>query len=697
MDMINTVIGTPLGYVMYFCMRLVKNYGLAIILFTLISKIVLLPLSLWVQKNSIKMVKLRPELNELNAKYIYDKDKFYDAQIDLYKREKYHTFAGVVPLLIRIPLILGVINVIYNPMLHLLHMDQAVISAFQEKAEVILAQEDLGSSAQLRIMELIKSDEYAGEFLALQAELPNADLQETVDEIRALDMNFLSIDLTAVPWPGFGVLWIIPILSGLSSWVMCYLQNRVNVLQIEQGFWGKWGMAIFLTVFSLYFAFVVSAGVGLYWIASNVFAIAQMYLMNAVFDPKKYIDYERLEASKAALAKAKEQMPKKSRKLFDRSPEHKKEKEDYRRFFRVPAEDMRIVFYSEGSGFYKYYKDFIDEILASSDEKIHYVTSDFGDAVFRTRNDRILPYYIGETKLISLMMKIAADVVVMTMPDLQNFHIKRSLVRNDVKYVYALHGPDSINLTMRKGSVDHYDVILCAGPQMVEEIRETERVYGLPKKKLIKCGYPLIDDMIAAYGREAHTEKSDKTILIAPSWQPENMIDSCIDEILDRLKDVGCKIIVRPHPQHIRHRREYIESLRRRYSYEGSPIVFQLDFSSNDTVFNADLLITDWSGIAFEYSFTTKRPSLFINTPMKVMNEEWEKISVVPSTITLRSEVGVSLDVDRLGEIGSVARDLLAHSREYAEKIERCLGEYIYHVGESGKVGARIILKQVRR
>lgn len=697
MDIINTLIGTPLGYVMYFCMNFVKNYGMAIIIFTLISKIVLLPLSLWVQKNSIKMVKIQPELNELNAKYIYDKDKFYDAQIDLYKREKYHTFAGIIPLLIQIPLILGVINVIYNPMQHLLHMDSAVISAFQQKAEMILEEEDLGSSAQLRIIELVNSDEYVGEFLALEPVFPNVDVQKNVNEIRALDMNFLSLDLTAIPLPGFSALWIIPILSGLSSWIMCYLQNKVNVLQIEQGFWGKWGMAIFLTLFSLYFAFVVSAGVGLYWIASNAFAIAQMYLMNAIYNPQKYIDYERLEASKTLLAKAKEQLPKKSRKLFDNSPEHKKENEDYKRFFKVPEDDMKIVFYSEGSGFYKYYKDFIDEILATSSYNIHYVTSDFNDAVFKMNNNRIIPYYIGDTKLISLMMKITADVVVMTMPDLQNFHIKRSLVRSDVKYVYVLHGPDSINLTMRKGSVDHYDVVLCSGPQMVEEIRETEKVYGLPKKKLIKCGYPLIDDMIADYESEAHTENPVKTVLIAPSWQPDNIIDSCIDEILSNLQGSGCKIIVRPHPQHIRHRKEYIDSLKSKYSYEGSPIEFQLDFSSNSTVFNADLLITDWSGIAFEYSFTTKRPSLFINTPMKIMNEEYQKISIVPSTLTLRSEVGESLDVDKIGEINSVVDHLLNHNREYAEKIAKCLDEYIYHVGESDKVGARIILKQIKQ
>ena len=70
-----------------------------------------------------------------------------------------------------------------------------------------------------------------------------------------------------------------------------------------------------------------------------------------------------------------------------------------------------------------------------------------------------------------------ADMVIMTMPDLQNFHIKRSYVRKDVEYVYVPHGLDSLNLTMRTGSVDHYDAVLCVGPNQKEEIKKTEEVY----------------------------------------------------------------------------------------------------------------------------------------------------------------------------------------------------------------------------
>ena len=87
---------------MYFCYYLVHNYGLAIILFTLISKIVLLPVSVWVQKNSIKMVKMQPEINRIKAKHFGDADRIADEQSKIFKREKYNPLASLIPLAVQI-------------------------------------------------------------------------------------------------------------------------------------------------------------------------------------------------------------------------------------------------------------------------------------------------------------------------------------------------------------------------------------------------------------------------------------------------------------------------------------------------------------------------------------------------------------------------------------------------------------------
>ena len=136
---------------MWVCYWICKNYGLAIILFTVLTKVILFPINIWVQKNSIKMVKLQPEVNQIMARHVGNKDKAAEEQMALYKREHYRPMVGMIPMLIQIPIILGLISVVYNPLQHLLHMDPQIISAFVAEATQLTGME-LGSTAQLKVI-----------------------------------------------------------------------------------------------------------------------------------------------------------------------------------------------------------------------------------------------------------------------------------------------------------------------------------------------------------------------------------------------------------------------------------------------------------------------------------------------------------------------------------------------------------------
>ena len=107
-------------------------------------------------------------------------------------------------------------------------------------------------------------------------------------------------------------------------------------------------------------------------------------------------------------------------------------------------------------------------------------------------------------------------------------------------------------------------------------------------------------------------------------------------------------------------------------------------------------MITDWSGIAYEYAYTTQKPVLFINTPMKVMNPEYQKIDVVPLNISLRSEIGSSLDLNCLNEIGTYVEQLLDRKDVYYDKIGAFIREYVYNLGCSASVGGQYIVKSLQ-
>lgn len=684
MDIMNTIIGTPLGYLMYFCYSLFRNYGAAVILFTLLTKVVMFPISLLVQKNSIKMVKMKPQLDMLRYQYVDDNDAFLDAQTALYKKERYNPMAGVVPLLLQIPIIFGLLDVVYKPLKHLLHLAPSLQSAFVERtAELLgLTVDELGSTAQLAVVERVKAvpDSFA--------DLPGA--AEAVTRIQELNMTLLGVNLAETPnVHTLDALFLIPVLAGLSALLMCWVQNKVNVLQIEQNKLSQWGMTAFMIAFSSFFAFIVPAGVGLYWTFGNLFSIAVMFLCNAVYSPRKYINYDMLEEMKRAAAEDK-----------TRQKENAALAKKYYKEFFAPENkgNMKIMFYSEGSGFYKYFRALIEALLRDTDLTIHYVTSDPEDAIFQKNEPRIKPYYVDETRLISLMMKLEADMVVMTTPDLEKYHIKRSRVRENVEYVFMDHGCSSDNMLYRTGALDNYDTLLVVSREQAIEARAIEKLRHVKKKRIIECGYGLIDDMIAAYEAMDKTPNDKKTILIAPSWQYDNIMDSCLDDLVSALYGRGYRIVIRPHPQYVRRFPMQMKEIIQRYrDRAGDDFIIETDFSSNVTVYTADLVITDWSGIAFEFSFTTDKPSLFINTQMKVVNEDWQKIPLVPFDITARSKVGRQVEKSQVKDLAPVVEELLAHQEDYRERIAALKQQHFYHLGHSGEVGAQYIIHRLER
>lgn len=625
------VINNASAWIMKQCYELCQNYGFAIILFTLLSKIILLPLSIWVQKNSIKMVKMQPEINFMKVKFFGDTDAIIEEQAKIFKREKYKPLASLFPTVAQLLLLMTVIGAINKGM-----------------------------------------------------------------EDPTLNMNFFGIDLSLNPSVKGGWLILSPVAAGLSAWLMAAAQNASNVIQAEQSKLSKYGMLAFSVALSLYLGWFVPVGVALYWVASNLLSIVQLYLLNLAINPKKYVDYDELEKSKAALAELEHLGDNtKKRKLFG-DPLRKRERADYKKFFSVV--NKHLVFYSESNGFYKYYKGMIEYILAHTNIVIHYITSDPDDKIFEMAKteEKIRPYYIEEKKLITLMMKMDADVVVMTMPDLENFHIKRSYLRKDIEYIYIPHGIDSLNAMMRTGSMDHYDTVFCVGKHQKEEIEKNEIVYNSKKKKLIDWGYSLLDEMREDYEKIKDRKNEQTTILIAPSWQKDNIVDSCLEEILNNLSGKEYKIIVRPHPQHVRHKKAYMEQLKEKYKDDPN-IEIQTDFSSNSTVFEADLMITDWSGITYEYAYTTQKPVLFINTPMKVMNPEYTKIDTVPINILLRDEIGCSVDTDKLDTVAEKVDMLLREKDAYYDKIGGFIDEYVYNLGTSAEVGAKYMIEAVKR
>lgn len=662
---------------MKWCWELLGNYGLAIILFTLCTKIILLPVSVWVHKNSIKMVTIQPDINFIKAKYYGDRDRIAEEETKLYKKIGYSPFASVVPLLLQLLLLSAVVYIVKQPLTSILHISGDTVEALARSF-------GLEESDQLGVIRMIQSG----------AET-DTSLSAVVSQIKSFDLSFAGFSLGVEPYKTWGIYTLVPVIAGASSLLLCWVQNAINVLQAEQSKLNKYGMTVLSVGISLSLGFFVYSGVALYWVASNLFAIVQQLVLNAVINPKKYVDYSKLEESRAALADIERLGD--GKKDVKAKENAKRERADYKRFFKIV--NKHFVIYSERSGFYKYYEALISELKKrAKNMTIHYVTSDPDDAIFRLAetDPTIKPYYIGQKKLITLMMRMDADIVAMTTPDLDNYYIKRSLVRKDVEYIYVPHDMMSVHMGFRKAALDHFDTIFCTGEHVAREVRKTEEVYSLPEKTLVKFGYPLEEKLEKAYEDMDKTPHAKREILIGPSWQEDNLLDSCVDTLIEQLMCEENHIIVRPHPEYVKRYPEKIKLLTEKYA--GVPdekLTFELDFTTNKSTYSSDLLITDWSAIAYEFCFSTKKPVLFVNTKMKMENPEWEKLGLTPAEIYLRDKVGVALEKSELDRTKTVADELMSSGEKYKEKITALLHEHLYSYGTNGAEGAKYILRRL--
>lgn len=615
-----------LSYIVQPCYDLTGNWWLSILLFTVIIKIILMPLALWCQWNSIVMVKMMPELNRIKVKYFGDAETIGEKQQQLNKKHHYHPMLSLIPLAVQILILFGLVEVIHG-----------------------------------------------------------------ITDNGAPGTEFLGM----VPVEDGGMSWIMPLLAGLSAVAMGFAQNRINPLQREQSRMEKNTTNGLSIVLSLVLGVYVAAGMAFYWICSNLMAIVVQALCNLCIKPAKHIDYTELAQSRVEL-EALNAFAKRTTPWYKRDPLAKREKQDYKRFMNVV--NKHIVFYSERSGFYKYFQGAIEWLLAHSDLTIHYITSDPNDQVFelQKREPRIMPYYISDRRLITLMMKLDADVVAATLDDLENFYLKRSYIRKDVEYVYLYHHMTSTHLVASRTSLDHYDTILCVGPHQKRELERARELRDIRPQKFVECGYDLIDRQIATYAQREKPEHDRPVVLIAPSWQEDCILDLCADDVIKPLLGRGYRVIVRPHPEYTKRYRARWESLQKRYvQYSSEEIYFEQDFSSSDSIYDSDVMITDWSSIACEFAFATMKPCVFIDTPMKTCNPHWQELGIEPTDITLRNRIGTSLAVEELDRLGDVVGDFLAHPEVWRDHIEQTRSEMIYHLGHGGENAGAYLLSAV--
>lgn len=297
--MFEFLITRPMGWIIEQIYNLVSNYGLAIILFTVIIKLILLPLNIKSQKSMKKQQKIQPVLAELQQKYANDQEKLQKEMMKLYKENNVSMTGGCLPMLIQFPILIGLYRVIQRPITYLagISIQELMEGDFANKILMLrdAMADKIGNLATATVDMIAKNSQIQ---LSKWAEIVNGP-----SDPWAFNFNFLGLDLSNTPSTAFGnlmrmdfsnwsviLLLIIPILAVIAS----IATTKITQMQSGQtknsaadatNSMAK-SMNLMMPLMTAFFTLTLPAGLGIYWIISSVVQIIQQVVLNYYFDKK---------------------------------------------------------------------------------------------------------------------------------------------------------------------------------------------------------------------------------------------------------------------------------------------------------------------------------------------------------------------------------------------------------------------------
>lgn len=347
----------------------------------------------------------------------------------------------------------------------------------------------------------------------------------------------------------------------------------------------------------------------------------------------------------------------------------------------IVSDSIPYVIYSDDKRYWTSFKSICEE-FEKREVRVSYFTQSEDDPCFDEDYKYVKCEFIGkENKGFAKLNLLKADILLSTTPGLDVYQWKRS---KDVRYyVHIPHMPNDIT-TYRMFGLDYYDAILTSGDYQIEQIRKLETLRGLPNKEIITIGLPYLDELKNKLNNnKVHKDKS-LTVLIAPSWGESSVLNKYGSRLIDELLNIKCKIIIRPHPQSYISEKTLINGLMSKYP-NSDRIQWNNDANNFECLNKADIMISDFSGVIFDFAFVFNKPVIYADTSFDYspydawwLNEELWTFKVLP-------ELGVKLDDSNLTNISELINICLKDLR-FKEGRDKAKRESWANEGKSAKL-----------
>lgn len=350
------------------------------------------------------------------------------------------------------------------------------------------------------------------------------------------------------------------------------------------------------------------------------------------------------------------------------------------------------VIYSEGKQYWNVFKPVCDQF---EERKISltYYTSSEEDPVFEQKYQFVKAEFIGEGNVAFARLNLlSAGIVLMTTPGLQVYQLKRS--KNVKHYSHVLHMPNDAT-TYRLFGLDFFDSVLLTGDYQKNDIQWLEQQRDINRKELVTVGCSYLD-VLAEKIKGIEEEKNHPfTVLVSPSWGKVGVLNKYGERLLDPLVKTGWRIIVRPHPQSKKSEAEMLQRLEDRYKNDKN---LEWDYN-RDNIYSmkkADIMISDFSGIIFDYTFLCDKPVMYVNTDMDLRPYDAYDLNHELWQFEILKKMGIKLEENQFADIKNVIKNAsdspeLAAARKIAKETA-----WMY-IGESGKNIADFMISKVNK
>jgi len=351
--------------------------------------------------------------------------------------------------------------------------------------------------------------------------------------------------------------------------------------------------------------------------------------------------------------------------------------------------------YCEGPQYCSVFKPVLDEFEARAAPVVYWTGAE-DDPVFQAGYRHIKPEFIGEGNRAFARLNFArAGVVLMTTPGLDVYQLKRSkTVRH---YAHILHAPSDATM-YRLFGIDYFDSVLLTGDYQGADIRTLERQRGLPEKRLVTVGCAYLDVLAEKLRGIPPEERHQFTVLVSPSWGPSALLANYGERLLDPLAATGWNIIVRPHPQSRRSEAALLERLRLRYE-KTENLVWNFERDNIASLARADVMISDFSGIIYDYMFLRDKPVMYVNAGLDLRPyDAWDLGPDAARKLwqfAALQKAGLELREDMFANIAEVIRGAADSAELRAARREAREVAWMYP-GEAGKRTVDFLLETAR-